>query len=362
MPEGFLFSGINCGIKKKNPDLGMIYCQDFCKAEGVFTENVNPSYSVLACKKNINNPIKAILVNSGNANCHSHKTGLKDTEEIIYELSLALGVEKKNILIASTGIIGKKLPKNTVIKSLPELIKNLKRNSRDFAGSILTTDTFNKFSCTDINLSGRHGSIAGFAKGAGMICPNLATMLSFVVTDISVPDEIFKTVVRESVEESFNSISVDGCMSTNDTVLVVSSRKICVSSRKEIDIFCKGLKKVCLDLAKMIVRDAEGATKFVEISIKGAKTGSEAKKAGMSLANSNLFKCALYGNQWNWGRIISALGQAGIKAGENVIITSSNLKKKNVNISIDLKRGKSCWKVYTSDLTPDYVKINADYS
>ncbi|MFH1503977.1 MAG: bifunctional glutamate N-acetyltransferase/amino-acid acetyltransferase ArgJ [Candidatus Omnitrophota bacterium] len=362
LPDGFLVSGINCGIKKKNHDLGLIYCSNFAKAQGVFTTNVNPAYSVVLCKKNIKNPVKAVLVNSGNANCYSHKTGLKDTEEIISKLAAVLEVDKKNILIASTGIIGKKLPKEKIIKSFPELINKLGGKTDDFSQSILTTDTFKKTSWVEISTEKNKAVITGFAKGAGMICPNMGTMLGFVLTDADLSKVVFKNILRRSVEKSFNSISIDGCMSTNDTVLLIYSAKVLLENEKQVEAFSQGLDKICLDLAKMVVKDGEGATKFVEIEIIGAKDEAQAKKAGLSLANSNLFKCALYGANSNWGRVISALGQAGIKVEENISIKSTSLKKKNVKVTVDLKKGKACWKVYTSDLTPEYVKINAEYS
>lgn len=360
LPKGFFISGINCGIKRKNPDLGLIFAPDFCRVQGVFTLCKNVSYSVTLCKKNIKNPIKALVINSGNANCFSHKTGLSDTAEIIKALAKVLGVNSWNVLIASTGIIGKRLPKEKIIKSFPRLIKKLGKDTSKFAASILTTDTFSKVSACRLPQAG--GRITGFAKGAGMVCPNMATMLGFILTDCAINSPVLRKIFRQAVAKSFNSISVDGCMSTNDTVLILSSNKVPLKSPKAIKEFTAGLEKVTLSLAKMIVKDAEGATKFVEIAIKGAKSGDEAKKAGLALANSNLFKCALYGESTNWGRIISALGQAGITVGENISIKASPLKNKEIGITIDLKRGKSGWKIYTCDLTPKYVKINAEYS
>lgn len=358
LPKGFLLSAVHCGIKKKKLDLGLIYAQEFCKVVGTFTANVNPAYSVTFCKENINKPIKAILVNSGNANCYSHKEGLKDTKEIASKLAKKLGVKISNILITSTGIIGKKLPKAKIIKSFSQLEKQLAKSSDDFSQSILTTDTFVKTSTAKIG----EATIVGFAKGAGMICPNMATMLAFILTDADIPQNVFKKIVKEAVEESFNAISIDGCMSTNDTVLAATSKKIPFKNKSQLEVFSKKLKEVCLNLAKMIVKDGEGASKFIQIQIKGAKSFQEAKKAGMSLANSNLFKTALYGANSNWGRVISALGQAGIKVGENISIKSTPLEKKEVKITIDLKRGNFQGEVYTCDLTPKYVKINAKYS
>ena len=358
IPEGFLLSGVNCGIKKKKLDLGLIYSKVPFLGSAVFTTNANPSYSVTVSKKNIKTAPRAILVNSGNANCYSHKSGLKDTQAVVSKLASALGVKEAQVLIASTGIIGKKLPKEKIIKSFPVLIKKLGKSADSFAKSILTTDTGKKVSWAKVGSA----SIVGFAKGAGMIYPNMATMLGFILTDADVPANIFKKITARAIAESFNSISVDGCTSTNDTVFFLSSKKVPLKGKKQLDLFSKKVKEVCMQLAKKIIKDGEGATKFIEITVKGAKTKAEAKKGGLALANSNLFKCALYGANANWGRIVSALGQAGIKVGENISIKATSLKKKQVSILVDFKKGKSQHTVYTCDLTPAYVKINAEYS
>lgn len=358
VPKGFLVSGIHCGIKRSKLDLGLIYGEEPLKVKGVFTTNSNPSYSVTLSKKNINKSIKAIIVNSGNANCHSHGQGLKDTEKIIEALAKELNVAKSSILIASTGIIGEKLPKEKIIAGFPKLIKNLGKKSNAFADSILTTDAFKKTSSVSLSKA----FIAGFAKGAGMIYPNMATMLGFILTDVDISAGSYNKIFKEAVEKSFNSISIDGCMSTNDCVFLTSSKKVKLKTSAQINSFKKGLEKVCLDLAKQMVKDGEGASKFIEIEIKGARTESQAKKGGLAMANSNLFKCAIYGADANWGRIIAALGQVNIKVKENISIKASNLKQKNVKISIDLKDGNKSWTVYASDLTPEYVKLNGKYS
>lgn len=362
LPKGFLVSSLHSGIKKRKPDLGLIYCKGFAKAAGFFTTNLNVSYSVTCSKENIKNPIKAVLVNSGNANCFSHKTGFKDTKDIMLALAKKIGVSRRNILIASTGIIGKRLPKRKIISNLPPLVDKLDKDIKGFCFSIITTDTFLKISSASLPLASGKATVLGVAKGAGMIYPNMATMLGFVLTDVIMPSRVFDEICREAVEESFNSISVDGCMSTNDTVLVLSSGKMPVRGNTELMAFSRKLKQVCSDLAKKIVQDGEGASKFIEIEITGARTKAEAKKGAFSLANSNLFKCAVYGENANWGRIVAALGQAGIKVSEKLNIHSTSLKKKKVKITVDFKKGKSSWTVYTSDLTPKYVKINADYS
>ena len=362
VPLGFSLAGINCGIKKKGFDLGLIYSYDFSDAVGFFTQNANPSYSVLVSKKNISNSIKAVLVNSGNANCFTHKEGLKDTEEICKSLAKLLNVEEKNILIASTGIIGKRLPKEKIIKSLPKLIKNLGENIDDFTSSIMTTDTFKKISYKKIKFKNGIVNILGFAKGAGMIFPNMATMLSFILTDANLDTNILKEISKDIIDESFNSINIDACTSTNDTVFILKSNKIKIESN-EVEIFRDNLKEVCISLAKMIVRDAEGATKFIEILIKGALTKKEAELAAKSISSSMLFKSAIYGENPNFGRIISALGQVNIPLEEERLeIKCSSLKKKDIKLIIDLKRGDSSYRIYTCDLTPKYIKINAEYS
>ncbi len=358
IPKGFKLAAVHCGIKKKKLDLGLILADGYAKCVGTFTTNINCAYSVTFCKKNVNNLIRAVLVNSGNANCFSHKSGLKDTVSLAKVTANSLGVKQGNILICSTGIIGERLPVNKIKTSLTKLKKNLSKDIKKFATSIMTTDTFAKVS------SAKAGKaiITGVAKGAGMIAPNMATMLAFVLTDAKLPSSVLKSATKEAVSDSFNSISVDGCMSTNDTVLVLSSGKVELKTKKEQGLFAKKLKSVCIDLAKMIVKDGEGVSKFIEINIAGAKSPCEAKKAAKSLADSALFKCAIYGADANWGRIIQALGQAGIKVSEKISIKSSSLKKKDVKINIDLKRGKHKTAFYTTDLTPKYVKLNAEYS
>jgi glutamate N-acetyltransferase/amino-acid N-acetyltransferase len=364
LPEGFLLSAVGAGIKKRGLDLGLIFCEEYINCVGFFTTNANPSYSVLFSKKNINHPIKAVLVNSGNANCFTHKDGLKDTEEIAYCLASYLNIKKENILLASTGIIGKKIPKKKIIRKIPTLVKNLNNDKKaidDFSCSILTTDKFRKISYISFPSRGGEVKIIGFAKGAGMINPEMATMLGFVLTNAKVNLSLLKRKSKDIIEETFNSISVDGCMSTNDTVFFLNSGRISLS-KKETELFFKKLKNVCSELAKMIIKDAEGATKFIEITVKGAKTRREAEKAVKFIANSNLFKCTIYGKQPNWGRIISALGHAKIKVKEDILIKNTSLKKKDIKIIVDLRRGKFKSTIYTCDLTPDYVKINAGYS
>ncbi len=362
LPQGFLTSGLNCGIKKKNYDLGLIFFEKPYRVFGFFTSNLNVSYSVSVSKKNIKNYISAILVNSGNANCFSHKRGYQDTEDILMNLAGKLKISKDKILFASTGIIGKKLMKKKIIKNVPKLIENLEDNPDKFSKSILTTDTCSKVVSKVINLNKKRVTITGIAKGSGMIKPNLATMLAFILTDADIGLSILKKEAKEAVEKSFNSINIDAAESTNDSLFVASSKKISLGT-KDTKKFLLEFKKVMVELAKMIVKDAEGATKFVQLNLKGAKSKKEAKKIAEKIAGYILFKCSLYGNNSGIGRIIAVLGQAGIKVKEGgVKIKVSSPKKKEINVSINLKRGKYNWRVYTSDLTPSYVNINANYN
>lgn len=355
-----MLSGIHCGIKRKRLDLGLIYCKSFGRAVGFFTSNANPSYSVTLSKKNVHNQIKAILVNSGNANCFSHTNGLKDTQDICRHLAELLQVDRGGILIASTGIIGKKLPKQKIIQGLPHLISKLAMHTDDFSKSILTTDTFKKISYACLGNGKNKVTIVGFAKGAGMIYPQLATMLGFILTDARLPYSVFKKIATSALEVSFNSITVDACMSTNDTVFYLTSGLRPLGCT--VDEFGRALRTVSLDLAKMIIKDAEGATKFIEIEVQGAPTQKDAKRASLAIANYNLFKCALYGENPNWGRVVAALGQAGFHLNNRLTIKTTPLKNQEIKITVNLKQGRHNWKVYTSDLTPGYIRENASYS
>lgn len=362
LPRGFKAAAVKAGIKKEKLDLGLIYSKDPLLATGVFTKNSNVAYSVTLSKENIKNPINAVLVNSGNANCFSHSAGLKDSKQIIASLANQLNVMPANILFSSTGIIAKVLPKDKVISSFPVLIDSLGDDIENFAQSILTTDTFAKISFKEIDLKAGRVKIIGVAKGSGMIQPDMATMLGFILTDAKLTPGLFKKINKNAIDKTFNSITVDGCMSTNDCVFGLSSGKVALTSQKEIDCFTRIYNEICLDLAKMIVKDGEGATKFIEIKIVGAKNEKQAKLGAFAIANSNLVKCALYGNNANWGRIVSALGQVGIEVPASFKIKSTDIKNKEVVISLDLKQGKSSWSVYTCDLTPEYIKINAEYN
>ncbi|MDD5006026.1 MAG: bifunctional glutamate N-acetyltransferase/amino-acid acetyltransferase ArgJ [Candidatus Omnitrophica bacterium] len=394
LPQGFLASGIYCGVKRsKRKDLGLIYSEFASIAAGVFTSNEVKAASLKVCISQLKNKeSKAIIVNSGNANCFTGKKGIKDANSIIGFLAEELNIAKKSILIASTGIIGKPMPVDVIKNGIPKLSQELNKDGlKNFADSILTTDTFRKVCSVKINIGNKPVIISGVAKGAGMIYPHLekaqkhATMLVFILTDAAIKKSLLQTALEYAVENSFNSISVDACTSTNDTVLLLANaaagNKTIVKKNKDFAEFCKGLSYVCQSLSQTIIDDAEGASKKIEILVQGAKNEKEAKTAANAVANSDLFKTAMFGGNPNWGRIVAAIGAAGIPVDEDKLEISFNSHKifnkgkinplknkkllvvsKFIKVNINLNNGSSESKVYTCDLTPEYIKINAEYN
>ena len=394
VPKGFSLAGIHSGIKKsKKKDLGLIYSEVPAVACGMFTANKIQAESLKVCRQHLKHKYsRAVIVNSGNANCFTGQKGINHAVDIINASARQLSVNNRSILIASTGIIGRHLPVAKIKSAMPKLCASLNKDKADdFASSILTTDTFKKIVSLKIKIKDKTITITGFAKGAGMIYPNLksnsmhATMLAFIITDIAIRKDLLKSALIDCVDKSFNCISLDRCMSTNDTVLTlangVAANVPILKKDKNFSLFNAGLLKVCQQLALMIVSDAEGATKVIKISAKGAKNSSEAKKAADAVANSDLFKTAMFGGNPNWGRIVAAIGAAGLKLEQKRIEIYFNKKKilkkgkiyqlkpkdllkksKSIYVEIKLNRGKFDHTVFTSDLTPSYVKINADYN
>ncbi|MCX5715137.1 MAG: bifunctional ornithine acetyltransferase/N-acetylglutamate synthase, partial [Candidatus Omnitrophica bacterium] len=279
-----------------------------------------------------------------------------------------LGLKKEEVLVASTGIIGKRLDVAKIKKAVPQLIKGLSIHGIHKAKkAIMTTDTFVKEISVKCLIGSSPVTICGIAKGAGMISPDMATMLGFIFTDANITQGALDKSLGLCVEGSFNCITVDGCMSTNDTVIVLAnaaSGSKPIKNGRDFAIFNKALGIVCLELAKAIVRDGEGATKFIRIKVKNAANAREAKVAALAIANSNLFKCAMYGSSTNIvGRIVAAIGSSGVAAREEALsIKFSPLKQKEIDIEVGLARGTASAVVYTSDLSPEYVKINAEYN
>ncbi len=368
-PEGFKASALSCGLKKKGGlDLGLIYSEVPANAAGVFTANKFPAAPVILSKKHLKNGrLQAIAANSGCANCFTGKRGMISAENTADFLSSLLKIKSELIAVASTGVIGKPLDFLKIKNSLPTLIDNLSVNAGDrFAQAIMTTDTKPKELKADIFVGGRRVIVAGVAKGAGMIAPDMATMLCFITTDALILPVALKKALKAAVNESFNLISIDGCMSTNDSVIIlangIAENKIIAEGSADYYKFFRALKEICLGLAKMIIRDAEGATKFITIKVFGAKDSSQAKKAALQIANSNLFKTAVYGENPNIGRVVAAIGASGVQVGNNLRLICSSLKKKDIEIKVSLMVGAGQATVYTSDLTPEYIRINARYN
>jgi len=370
LPKGFLASGLYCGIKKsKKPDLALFYSAIPAKSACLFTANKLPAAPLLLNKIYLKktNFVQAIIVNSGNANCFTGFTGIKDAAETAISVADELDIKAESVLVNSTGIIGKRLPKDLIKKAVPTLIKGLSsKGIHQAKKAILTTDTFAKEVTVKFNLGQKEVTICGIAKGAGMIAPNMATMLCFIFTDADITSTALKAALKKCTDKTFNCITIDGCMSTNDSVMMLANAaagNALIEKGKAVDLFTQALNIVCLELAKMVVRDAEGGTKFIQIKVSTAKSEKEAKAAALAIANSNLFKTAVYGENPNFGRIAAAVGASGVAVKENSLkIKVSSLKKKDIFVDVSLGQGNAGTVVYTSDLTPEYVKINAEYN
>jgi len=386
--SGFLASGVSSGIKKKNKmDLALIYSERPAKVSAFFTENIVKAAPIVIGIDRIKNGLcQAIIVNSGNANACTGEKGIRNAEDICSFLARNLKIDKSLVIPSSTGVIGTQLPVQIIKKAIPSLIKNLKYDGiNDFSNAILTTDQFPKLSSRKISIGSKAGRIIAIGKGAGMIAPNMATMLCFIITDINISRAAMNRALRNSVEDSFNKIIVDGDTSTNDSVFLLANGEL---DNNEINlksvyykIFEKALTQVNTDISKMIVKDGEGATKVVTIEVKGAKSTRDANKIARTIGNSLLVKTALFGEDANWGRFIAAAGRAGvkfdyskadlffnnIKAFSNGVQSSHEskfshiFKKPAFKVTLKLREGAASSFVITSDLTPDYIKINADY-
>jgi glutamate N-acetyltransferase/amino-acid N-acetyltransferase len=388
--KGFTFAAVEAAIKKPGRlDLALIFSETPATTAAVYTTNrVKAAPVLLSMDRSAKGVSQALVVNSGNANACTGSQGLSDAFETSRLIAERAGVAEDLVLVASTGVIGKPLPMERIRAAVPGLFAASALTDLDgLARSIMTTDTFPKVASCEGEAGGVSYRIAGVAKGAGMIMPNMATMLSFLVTDAAVDSEYLRTVFRDAVDASFNIISIDGDTSTNDTAVVMANGMAGNPSIKagtpEAVRFEKQLRETLLALARQIVRDGEGATKFVEIRVDGALSTSDAKKAAMAVANSLLVKTAFFGQDANWGRIVAAVGYSGADIDQELISLSfddvlmvSNgvyvggdaeekgsevLRKGEFSVTIDLALGKGCATVYTSDLSHDYVSINADY-
>jgi glutamate N-acetyltransferase/amino-acid N-acetyltransferase len=386
LPRGFLASGIRAGIRKKRPDLGLIVAPDGATAAAVFTQNRFQAAPVVLSKASLKKSggrAKAIVVNAGCANAVTGKEGMDAAKRVRTRAAELLGCAEDDVLLASTGVIGVCLPDKKIRESLPDSITRLSTGGVEaLSQAILTTDVGPKVTQATFTLGGKRGRIVGVAKGAGMIHPNMATMLGFVLTDAALEPATLQRALKTAIDQSFNSISVDGDTSTNDTVFLLASGKLGNALRADLADFQRALNAVCRDLAWMIVRDGEGATRVMELEVRGAKTDRDAKLAAHAVATSPLVKTALHGGDPNWGRILAALGRSGarfsvkrvsLSAGNVTLVSNGEptsykekdaakvFSRERVPIRLDLGNGNATAVVLSSDLGHDYVSLNADY-
>ncbi len=386
--SGFKAAGIASGLKKNGgKDLGMIFSEVPASVAGIFTTNKVQASSVILARKRIQSgTCQAIIVNSGNANCCTGSKGMQDTLSMSGFASAELEIPDEHVLVASTGVIGEPIPLDKIKSAVPDLIHELKPDGiADLAESIMTTDTVPKVVTATGKIGGKSYAVTGVAKGSGMIRPNMATMLCFVWTDIKISPAVLQEALLASADKSFNRITIDGDTSTNDMAIIMANglSDAVVNGASQVESFRAVLDDVLIKLARMIVKDGEGATKMVEITVKGAESDADAIKVAETVAHSNLVKTAFFGEDANWGRIIAAAGRAGVPVLPDSIDiffddvqmvkdsmgcgkaveaeTTRILKKPEFGIVIDLNMGEGEASVVTCDFSIDYVKINADY-
>ena len=387
-PRGFHASAVSAGIKNPDDprlDIGLIYSTTPCSAAGTFTTNRVKAAPVKVTQAYIKaDKIQAIVANSGNANACTGVEGLSDTRQTAKIIAKELGLRQRQVAICSTGVIGIPMPMTRILPKLPELVDNLgPKNGDDVARSIMTSDTCKKEIAISFDIGEHRIRIGACAKGAGMIAPSMATMLCFITTDANISQACLQQAVQETVESSFNRITIDGDMSTNDTVIVLANGESGIPEIKRNSKECKQMRAaishVMLEMAKSLVRDGERVTKFVTVEVKGAKTYIDAKKVAEAVANSALVKSSWNGNDPNWGRIIHAVGYSRAMVREELIDIHINGKaaclgglqaktsmdtllkavsKDEFTITINLHQGSAEYEIYTSDLSPEYIDFN----
>lgn len=370
-PRGFKANGVAAGIKRSGKrDLALIVSEVPAVSAAVYTKNSVKAAPLLVSQKHLrDHKAQAIVANSGNANCFTGKAGMACALRTTEMIGKLLGLPPQKVVVASTGIIGRPLPFKKIQNAAKDLVDGLSaQGATKAAEAILTTDLKEKVIAVQVNLGGKTVTIGACAKGSGMIAPDMATMLAFITTDAAISAAMLQKALRYANERSFNSITVDGCMSTNDMAVVlangVAQNKKIVGTGKDFDVFTNALTHVCLDLARKIVIDGEGATKFIDIRISGGKTHAQAQKAGLAIANSVLVKTAAFGSNPNWGRVAAAVGSLGISGvtEDTLKIKFSDFARKDITITVNLNKGRATATVYTCDLSYDYVKINGAYN
>src|SRR6266446_5939432 len=393
LPRGFRFAATACGLKKTGAlDLALLSSDVPASAAAVFTQNLVVAAPVLICKKHLRaskGRMSAVVVNAGNANCATGAAGEAAAERTVTEAARRLGCPVEEVFVCSTGVIGVPLPVEKILRALPVIVRHRRPSARSFAElslAICTTDTRPKTAAASFKMAGKRIHLVGCAKGAGMIHPNMATMLAFVATDAAISPSLLQKTLQEVTSRTFNAISVDGDTSTNDTLLVLANGEAGAPSIKAGTsahrAFTAALEEVCRSLALQIVADGEGAQRVIEIEVRGAKTEAAAKRIAETIATSPLVKTAFAGGDPNWGRIFAAAGRSGVKfdtalvdikmAGIPVLrrgqpldfnerAASNKLLSEHVPLVVDLHAGKARARYWTCDFTAEYVRINASY-
>ncbi len=392
-PKGFKFGAAHAGIKVSGKDVGLIFCEQPAKSVAFYTTNVMAAAPVQVSKEHQTATMpQALVVNSGNANAATGKKGLNNAYKMAQVAGKKLGIDPKSVLVCSTGLIGEQLPMKKVEEGISKAVKDLGfMNGAMVAQSIMTTDKVTKRVSVQFEIDGKLITLSGIAKGSGMIAPEMklhqATMLAFIFTDIRISRKALYDIMTDVNERTFNSITVDGDTSTNDSVILMANslaenKKLHLGDKK-LSIVAEAIEKVFSSLASQIVKDGEGSSKLLEIIVKGSKEYKDAKQIAKTIATSNLVKTAFYGEDANWGRIMAAAGRSGVKfdpskvkltfnglelvkGGLGVKVDKRKLKlimrKYNIKVELDLRLGKSEATYLTTDLTEEYIKINAEYS
>jgi glutamate N-acetyltransferase/amino-acid N-acetyltransferase len=392
LPRGFTFAATHCGLKKYKLDLGILVSETPAVAASMFTTNQVAAAPVIVSRahfKKSRNKMRAIIVNSGNANCCSGEEGLAASKATASKLAKELGgLDPSQVLVCSTGVIGAPLRVEKILDALPELVRSRRSDVTtfdEFARAIMTTDTRPKWAGAKCRVGGKQVRVLGCAKGSGMIQPNMATMLAFLATDAAIPGALLSRLLRAAVQPSFNCITVDGDTSTNDTVLLLANGESKASIKMEgndYKNFSDALNSVCKSLALAVVADGEGAQRVIEIEVRGASSDKAADQIARTIANSPLVKTAFAGADPNWGRILAAAGRSGVPfnyervdiwlAGMEVCrrgreypfdeqLAHEKMLATHVPVLVDLRAGEGSAHIWTCDLTREYVHINASY-
>jgi glutamate N-acetyltransferase / amino-acid N-acetyltransferase len=385
LPRGFLASGVHCGIKSRRPDLALVLSATPAAAAGMFTQIETRAPSVVINEERLKaGRAQAIVVNAGNANSMTGAQGVLDAEAMSAGLASALGIPERLVLATSTGVIGRPLPIDLITAGYPALVSALGSDGLPAAEAMRTTDAFAKSAHTTVMLGGRPVSITGIAKGAGMIHPDMATMIAVLLTDAAVDPAVLSRSLHKAVGVSFNCISVDGDTSTNDSVFLLANgatRVAPIAARGwEFDSFTAGLTDVCQSLARMIVADGEGTSRVVELVVRGARSDEEARAVGRTVMSSTLVKASFHGTRLNWGRIAAAAGRSGVRIDPDRLSISVGgievvrggvevdgvfeegerlVEDREIRVELDLGLGARTFRGWTSDLSLEYVRFNS---